>query len=109
MGQAAEGNRDLMSIMGTLPKTADGCGAMAVEWVCGHKPEGEFKDISEARPGDLLFLADWGGRRISLAIYICDDRVATRSELRGNRVVMSRIGTMKAEGFDFAGGVHLGR
>ena len=105
MGKEAAG----VSIMGVLPKTADGCGAMAVEWICGRKPDGEFREVSEARPGDILFFADWEGRRISVAIFICDDRVATRAELRGNRVVMGRIGTMRAEGFDFAGGVHLGR
>ncbi len=95
--------------MASLPKISVGCGALAVEWISGSRPPGEFRDISEALPGDVLFFADWGGRRISVGIFLCDDRVASRAELRDDRVAMIRMETLKKEGFEFAGGVHLGR
>lgn len=98
-----------VSIMGSLPAEAAGCGALAVEWISGMKPMGEFEEISEAKPGDILFFADWAGRRISVGIFICENRVATCAELRGRRVMMMRVSDLGKQGYEFAGGVHLGR
>jgi len=98
-----------MSIMGDLPKEVDGCAALAVEWVSGVRPPGEFKDISEAKPGDVLFFAHWERKRFCVGIFLDDERMATRAELQSTKVSMIRTGRMLREGWEFVGGVHLGR